>query len=348
MRVLVVLSMVVLAAAEAKAEAATCVLQRPLKLTQPNMSHWEMLPAGTELTLLSSKSGWSRVQSGGQTYIGSTSQYTTACQASAAAPVVVAAAAAPVAVAPVAVAAVVAAPVVAAAVAAAAPVAAVAAPVAAVVAAPVAAVGTDAKAKAEPLSLAPSSTSPTPGQLFVLGLLLLGVVGAGVLLRRRTVVEQQHLAVVASRTLGRGKQLIVVDAGDSRLLLGVTEQGITLLSSTATHHAPRTSQAPMPSPAFSLFTEEQEATMASKTGLLQDLGAKVGGLWGRPAPTKTAADWGDFDRILASTIPDTPNTDAPPTNHRRSAERKSTPVNGSGDLAELSRELQRHGARRSA
>ena len=315
MRVLVVLSMVVLAAAEAKAEAATCVLQRPLKLTQPNMSHWEMLPAGTELTLLSSKSGWSRVQSGGQTYIGSTSQYTTACQASAAA-----VAAAPV----------------------------VAAPVAAVVAAPVAAVGTDAKAKAEPLSLAPSSTSPTPGQLFVLGLLLLGVVGAGVLLRRRTVVEQQHLAVVASRTLGRGKQLIVVDAGDSRLLLGVTEQGITLLSSTATHHAPRTSQAPMPSPAFSLFTEEQEATMASKTGLLQDLGAKVGGLWGRPAPTKTAADWGDFDRILASTIPDTPNTDAPPTNHRRSAERKSTPVNGSGDLAELSRELQRHGARRSA
>ena len=316
MRVLVVLSMVVLAAAAAKAEAATCVLRRPLKLTQPNMSHWEMLPAGTELTLLSSKSGWSRVQSGGQTYIGSTSQYTTACQASAAAVVV----AAPV----------------------------VAAPVAAVVAAPVAAVGTDAKAKAEPVSLAPSSTSPTPGQLFVLGLLLLGVVGAGVLLRRRTVVEQQHLAVVASRTLGRGKQLIVVDAGDSRLLLGVTEQGITLLSSTATHHAPRTSQAPMPSPAFSLFTEEQEATMASKTGLLQDLGAKVGGLWGRPAPTKTAADWGDFDRILASTIPDTPNTDAPPTNHRRSAERKSTPVNGSGDLAELSRELQRHGARRSA
>ena len=320
MRVLVVLSMVVLAAAEAKAEAATCVLQRPLKLTQPNMSHWEMLPAGTELTLLSSKSGWSRVQSGGQTYIGSTSQYTTACKANSTA------AAAPVAAAPV--------------VAAAAPVAAVA-PV-------VAAVGTEVKAKAEPVSLAPSSTSPTPGQLFVLALLLLGVVGAGVLWRRRTVVEQQHLAVVASRTLGRGKQLIVVDAGDSRLLLGVTEQGITLLSSTATHHAPRTSQAPMPSPAFSLFTEEQEATMASKTGLLQDLGAKVGGLWGRPAPTKTAADWGDFDRILASTIPDTPNTDAPPTNHRRSAERKSTPVNGSGDLAELSRELQRHGARRSA
>ena len=199
------------------------------------------------------------------------------------------------------------------------------------------------------MSLAPSSTSPTPGQLFVLGLLLLGVVGAGVLLRRRTVVEQQHLAVVASRTLGRGKQLIVVDAGDSRLLLGVTEQGITLLSSTASHHhAPRTSQAPMPSPAFSLFTEEQEATMASKTGLFQDLGAKVGGLWGRPTPTPAAADWGDFDRILASTIPDTPNTDAPPTNHRRSAERKSTPINGSGDLAELSRELQRHGARRSA
>ena len=340
MRILVVLSMVVLAAAEAKAEGATCVLQRPLKLTQPNMSHWEMLPAGTELTLLSSKSGWSRVQSGGQTYIGSTSQYTTACKASApvaAAPVV----AAPVAAAPVAAAPVVAAPV------AAAPVVAAAAPVAAV-APVVAAVGTEVKAKAEPVSLAPSSTSPTPGQLFVLALLLLGVVGAGVLLRRRTVVEQQHLAVVASRTLGRGKQLIVVDAGDSRLLLGVTEQGITLLSSTASHHAPRTSQAPMPSPAFSLFTEEQEATMASKTGLLQDLGAKVGGLWGRPAPTPAAADWGDFDRILASTIPDTPNTDAPPTNHRRSAERKSTPVNGSGDLAELSRELQRHGARRSA
>ena len=309
MRILVVLSMVVLAAAEAKAEGATCVLQRPLKLTQPNMSHWEMLPAGTELTLLSSKSGWSRVQSGGQTYIGSTSQYTSACKASAA---------------------VVAAPV-------------VAAPVAAETSA-----FKDAKAKAEPVSLAPSSTSPTPGQLFVLGLLLLGVVGAGVLLRRRTVVEQQHLAVVASRTLGRGKQLIVVDAGDSRLLLGVTEQGITLLSSTASHHAPRASQAPMQSPAFSLFTEEQEATMASKTGLLQDLGAKVGGLWGRPTPTPAAADWGDFDRILASTIPDTPNTDAPPTNHRRSAERKSTPVNGSGDLAELSRELQRHGARRSA
>ena len=235
---------------------------------------------------------------------------------------------------------------VAAAPVAAAPVAE--APVAAAVPVAEAPAGKEVKAKAEPVSLAPSSTSPTPGQLFVLGLLLLGVVGAGVLLRRRTVVEQQHLAVVASRTLGRGKQLIVVDAGDSRLLLGVTEQGITLLSSTASNHAPRTSQAPMQSPAFSLFTEEQEATMASKTGLFQELGAKVGGLWGRPTPTPAAADWGDFDRILASTIPDTPNTDAPPTNHRRSAERKSTPINGSGDLAELSRELQRHGARRSA
>jgi len=207
---------------------------------------------------------------------------------------------------------------------------------------------TDAKkAKTSPLPSSPSS-----GQLFVLGLLLLGAVFTGVFLRRRAVVEHNHLDVVATRTLGRGKQLIVVDAGDARLLLGVTEQGITLLSSTPSSSSSESSTPRSSRTKLSLLTEEEEAANASTTapglfgGFGKGLGKKVGGLWGRP-PAGPPADWDSFDRILASTVPDSSAGEPAPSNSRRSSERSSS-TTGSADLAELARELQKHGVRRSA
>jgi flagellar biogenesis protein FliO len=196
----------------------------------------------------------------------------------------------------------------------------------------------------------PLPSQPTSGQLFVLSLLLLGAVFTGVFLRRRAVVEHSHLDVVATRTLGRGKQLVVVDAGDARLLLGVTEQGITLLSSMPSSSS-EASPASSSRPKLSLLTEEEEAATSSPAaglfkGFGKGLGAKVGGLWGRP-PAGPPADWDSFDRILASSVPDSSAHEPAPSNSRRSSERASS-TTGSADIAELARELQKHGVRRSA
>ena len=189
----------------------------------------------------------------------------------------------------------------------------------------------------------------------MLGLLLLGAVFTGVFLRRRAVVEHNHLDVVATRTLGRGKQLIVVDAGDARLLLGVTEQGITLLSSTPSSSEASHASSSSSRPKLSLLTEEEEASTTSPAaglfagfskGFGKGLGARVGGLWGRP-PAGPPADWDSFDRILASTVPDSSAEQPAPSNSRRSSERSSS-TTGSADIAELARELQKHGVRRSA
>ncbi|MBM4058552.1 MAG: flagellar biosynthetic protein FliO, partial [Planctomycetes bacterium] len=222
-----------------------------------------------------------------------------------------------------------------------------------------------AEAKKAKTELLPSQ--PSSGQLFVLGLLLLGAVFTGVFLRRRAVVEQSHLDVVATRTLGRGKQLVIVNAGEARLLLGVTEQGITLLSSTPASEgqseAPsersslrasdrssewsseRSSERAKSKP--SLLTEEEEAATASPArSFLKGLGAKVGNLWGRP-PAGPPAEWDNFDRILASAVPESSVDDEPPAKPRRSSERASS-GGGAADIADLARELQRHGARRTA
>ena len=384
MRTQALLSMMVLATAPAAlAETAmpteSCVLKTPLKATRPGgVSKWETLAPGTELSMVSRKSDWSRVRHDDTIHIVATSQFSHACVAAAEAPkadakaettsttaatakteapTTTAAAEAPKADAktetkteP----AKTEAPTTIAAAAETAKSDAKSEPaVADAQTGPIAAAATtkaettDAKkAKASPLP-----SSPSTGQLFVLGLLLLGAVFTGVFLRRRAVVEHNHLDVVATRTLGRGKQLMIVDAGSARLLLGVTEQGITLLSSTPTSSpesaAPRSSRTKL-----SLLTEEEEAANAATTapglfgGFGKGLGKKVGGLWGRP-PAGPPADWDSFDRILASTVPDSSAEEASASKSRRSSERSSS-GGGAADLAELAREMQKHGVRRSA
>jgi flagellar biogenesis protein FliO len=200
---------------------------------------------------------------------------------------------------------------------------------------------TDAVDKPERLSL---STAPSGSfsQILVLVLLAIGA-GAAILFRRRGVQEQPLLDVVATRVLGRGKQLVVVNTGDSRLLLAVTEQGINVLSST-----------PAPGPGHSELPEMRETNDRSGAGgLLKSMGNKVTGLWGR-APSGPPTEWDHFDRILASTVPpgsdvDAVDADVPSSKFRRAPERPSSPASPtSADLAELTRELHRHNPRRSA
>jgi flagellar biogenesis protein FliO len=375
MRHLLLLSMMVLGSTQANAE--TCVLRMPLKATRPaNLQRWESLPAGTELSVVARKGDWTRVLRGETMHVVATAHLANGCVPKAeTAPTTEAAkteAAAPPtteaakteAAAPPTTEAAKAEPAKAAAVAPTTTEAAKAEPAKA--AAPAAEQG-EAKeaAKTEEPAKAKLALAPTPsssGQVVVIGVLLLGAVFTVVVLRRRNVVEQQHLDIVASRTLGRGKQLLIVDAGDARLLLGVTEQGITVLSSSVGPGRPSVSESEAPSfptsstkPTLSLWTQQQEdeATASPAASLFKGLGSKVTGLWGRP-PAGPPSDWDNFDRILASTMPEpgpvasVPGAmDAAPSNSRRPAERSSS-VTGSADLAELTRELQRHGARRSA
>jgi flagellar biogenesis protein FliO len=381
MRTRILLSMMVLATAPAARADATptesCVLKTPLKATRPGgMSRWETLAPGTALSMVSRKSDWSRVRQGDIVHIVATAQFTQACVAPAppaltAQPEAAAKPEAPVAAkpeptsasttsAPEAVAAKPEptsassppAPEAAPAAKPEAPVAVAKPELATTVVPAVTTTKVEATESKKP-KVEPLPSSPSSGQLFVLGLLVLGAVFTGVFLRRRVVVEQSHLDVVATRTLGRGKQLVIVDAGDARLLLGVTEQGITLLSSTASAAPASPSSSPSSSfrsssrSSLSLLTEEEEAATASPAAsFFKGIGAKVGSIWGRP-PSGPPAEWDSFDRILASTVPDSSVDAEPPAKSRRSSERSSS-ASGAADIAELARELQRHGARRSA
>jgi len=401
MRTPILLSMMALATAPAALAdttpaAESCVLKAPLKATRPGgMAQWETLSSGIALSLVSKKPDWSRVRHGDTVHIVATAQLAQVCGAVEPTPAPAAESAKPAPAVVVAEAKAEAAPavVVAEAKAEAAPAVVVAeakaeAAPAVVVAEAKAEAAPAAEAKAEtPKAIAAATTKkteaqpaeakkaktellpsqPSSGQLFVLGLLLLGAVFTGVFLRRRAVVEQSHLDVVATRTLGRGKQLVIVNAGEARLLLGVTEQGITLLSSTPASEgqseAPsersslrasdrssewsseRSSERAKSKP--SLLTEEEEAATASPArSFLKGLGAKVGNLWGRP-PAGPPAEWDNFDRILASAVPESSVDDEPPAKPRRSSERASS-GGGAADIADLARELQRHGARRTA
>jgi flagellar biogenesis protein FliO len=188
------------------------------------------------------------------------------------------------------------------------------------------------------------TTSPT--QLLILVVLVLGAAVGLLLFRRRTVNEQQLLDVVATRVIGRGKQLVVVDTGEARLLLAVTDQGVNVLSSSPSQAQSKDSFSP--SGAHHPYTHHAEAGSAA-TALFKGVGNKVAGLWGR-APSGPPADWDNFDRILASANPEHGPTmaapDMPASQSRRTTERPST--TSSADLNELTRELQRHGTRRPA
>jgi hypothetical protein len=133
---------------------------------------------------------------------------------------------------------------------------------------------------------------------------------------------------------------VVVNTGDSRLLLAVTEQGINVLSSSPAHGSAHSEP-----PAMHAMND-----LSAAGGLLKSMGNKVTGLWGR-APSGPPTEWDSFDRILASTVPPGGSVDAdvPASNIRRSTERPSSASSpSSADLAELTRELQRHSPRRSA
>jgi flagellar biogenesis protein FliO len=188
------------------------------------------------------------------------------------------------------------------------------------------------------------TTSPT--QLLILVVLVLGAAVGLLLFRRRTVNEQQLLDVVATRVIGRGKQLVVVDTGEARLLLAVTDQGINVLSSSPSHAQTRESFSR--NDAHHQYTHQPEAGGATSS-IFKGVGNKIAGLWGR-TPSGPPADWDNFDRILASAAPEQgpPHAapDMPASQSRRSTERPST--TSSADLTELTRELRRHGTRRSA
>jgi flagellar biogenesis protein FliO len=375
MRHLLLLSMMVLGSTQANAE--TCVLRTPLKATRPaNLQRWESLPAGIELSVVARKGDWTRVLRGETMHVVATAHLANGCVPKAETAPTTEAAKTETAATPTtepAKTAAVAAPTTEAAKAEPAKTEPAATTTEAAKAEPAKAAAPAAEqaeakeaAKTEEPAKVKLALAPTPsssGQVVVIGVLLLGAVFTVVVLRRRNVVEQQHLDVVASRTLGRGKQLLIVDAGDARLLLGVTEQGITVLSSSVgpgRHSAPASEAPSFPAssttPTLSLWTQQQEeeATANPAASLFKGLGSKVTGLWGRP-PAGPPSDWDNFDRILASTIPEAGGSappipgamDAVPSNSRRPAERSSS-VTGSADLAELTRELQRHGARRSA
>ena len=340
MRHMVLFTTMVLASVDVRAD--TCVLQAPLKAIRSQGAQWKSLSPGTELTVVQRKHDWTRVQHGETSHLVGTRQFDAACKPRTAV--------APAASEAVATAATPAASEAAAAAAPAAP--AAPAPAATTTAttteaaAPQSAASPSVGAAAPPkLSLAATPTT-SPVQLLILVVLVLGAAVGLLLFRRRTVTEQQLLDVVATRVIGRGKQLVVVDTGEARLLLAVTDQGINVLSSSPSHSHSKESFSP--SGARHSYTHHPEAGGAAST-LFKGVGNKVAGLWGR-TPPGPPADWDNFDRILASAAPEQAPAhaapDMPASQSRRSTERPST--TSSADLNELTRELQRHGTRRSA
>ena len=345
MRHLVFFATMVLASLDVRAD--TCVLKAPLKAIRSQGARWESLKAGTELSILQRKPDWTRVQHQSTTHLVGTKQLEATCTATTTAPATTATTTAP-ATTTTAPATTTAATATAATTAATttaattnAPATTTTAPAAEPTTTVAAAEKTDTVDKPERLSL---STAPSGSfsQILVLVLLAIGA-GAAILFRRRGVQEQPLLDVVATRVLGRGKQLVVVNTGDSRLLLAVTEQGINVLSST-----------PAPGPGHLELPEMRETNDRSGAGgLLKSMGNKVTGLWGR-APSGPPTEWDHFDRILASTVPPGSDVapvdpDVPSSKFRRAPERPSSPASPtSADLAELTRELHRHNPRRSA
>ena len=338
MRHMVLFTTMVLASVDVRAD--TCVLQAPLKAIRSQGAQWKSLSTGTELTVVQRKHDWTRVQHGETSHLVGTRQFDAACKprtpVAPAASEAVAAAAAPAAATPAATPAAAAAPAATTTTEAAAPQSG----------APQSAPSPSVDAAASPkLSLAATPTT-SPVQLLILVVLVLGAAVGLLLFRRRTVSEQQLLDVVATRVIGRGKQLVVVDTGEARLLLAVTDQGINVLSSSPSHS--QTKESFSRNGAHHQYTHQPEAGGAAST-LFKGVGNKVAGMWGR-TPSGPPADWDSFDRILASAAPEQapPHAapDMPASQSRRSTERPST--TSSADLNELTRELQRHGTRRSA
>jgi hypothetical protein len=342
---MVLFTTMVLASVDVRAD--TCVLQAPLKALRSQGAQWKSLSTGTELTVVQRKHDWTRVQNGETSHLVGTRQFDAACKprtaVAPAASEAVATVSTPAAATPAAAAA----PAAAAPAAAPAPAAATApATTTTEAAAPQSAASPSVDAAAPPkLSLAATPTT-SPVQLLILVVLVLGAAVGLLLFRRRTVSEQQLLDVVATRVIGRGKQLVVVDTGEARLLLAVTDQGINVLSSSPSHS--QTKESFSRNGAHHQYTHQPEASGAAST-LFKGVGNKVAGLWGR-TPSGPPADWDNFDRILASAAPEQapPHAapDMPASQSRRSTERPST--TSSADLNELTRELQRHGTRRSA
>ncbi len=89
-----------------------------------------------------------------------------------------------------------------------------------------------------PPSLVVPKTALNLGALMWPGLLLCLGAGALVFFRRKS-TSGRSLDVVESVSVGKGRDLVVVDVAGSRMLLGCTDGGIAVLEKALPRHAPR-------------------------------------------------------------------------------------------------------------
>lgn len=89
-----------------------------------------------------------------------------------------------------------------------------------------------------PSGLTIPKTSLSLAGLMWPGLLLCTLAGAVVFFRRKR-TSTRSLDVVEAVSVGKGRDLVVVDVGGSRMLLGCTDGGISVLEKSLPRHVPR-------------------------------------------------------------------------------------------------------------
>ncbi len=93
-----------------------------------------------------------------------------------------------------------------------------------------------ARPTTEPPPLVVGARAPETGAFpWVAGGGLVALAGAAWLAARRKRGARGSLSVVESTALGKGRAVVIVDVEGRRILLGVTDHGITLLSSLPAH-----------------------------------------------------------------------------------------------------------------
>ena len=106
-----------------------------------------------------------------------------------------------------------------------------------------------AEPAAGPATPAPSSFSSLLQVLFGLGLVLGAIAGTAWLLRRLTpgqVAASGSLRVVGGVAVGPKERVVLVDVGDTRLVLGVSPGQVTTLHQMARPEEPVSGEPPLP------------------------------------------------------------------------------------------------------
>lgn len=106
-----------------------------------------------------------------------------------------------------------------------------------------------AEPAAGPATPAPSSFSSLLQVLFGLGLVLGAIAGTAWLLRRLTpgqVAASGSLRVVGGVAVGPKERVVLVDVGDTRLVLGVSPGQVTTLHQMARPEEPASGEMPLP------------------------------------------------------------------------------------------------------